>query len=1127
MKNNRANKGILSFLLTAIFIGWEAMAFGQRVSVNLDRASMETFLTTLQQQTDVALLFNEQLVANKIVSVKAKDVDIKDLLKSELPKYGLSYRVSNNQITIIPAAQSEANIVSKIGDVTKQVQVLLSVKGRVFDNSQPPSALSSVTVAEQGTTNAVVTDESGSFSIKVPKGATLTFSSVGLQTKQLVISKNEPSLTVTLTDEVSELNEIVVVGYGVQKKASVTGSVASIQSKDLVKVKTASVTNMLAGRLPGLRAVQRSGAPGDDGASIDIRGYGGMLVIVDGVERGFSELDANDIESISILKDAAAAVYGFKGSNGVLLVTTKKGSETKTKLEYNGYYGVQDVTRYPRMMNAYEYAALYNEAIYNTNPWTGVPAYTNEQLAAYKNGSVGTDWWDEMVQPAAPQSSHNLSVYGGNDKVNFYNSVGYLSQQGILRSNDWNFDRYNIRSNITVNVTKDFSVDLKLSGRYEKRDKPFDSDNLFRQAQVAVPIFSIYANENPNYWQAVGDMANPIHTSYSENAGYENRYRREFNSSLTFNWKLPWVVGLNAKAMVAYDYENSEWKTWQKALNEYTFDASSDTYNEVVLRNLSTLESKQQNYYKPTQQYSLNYNHLFGDKHDVSGMLLWELYNDQTTWVTGYRQFALGLIDNLDYGDAINQTSGGNTTSTAHAGLVGRFNYAYDSRYLLEFSFREDGSYKFQSDRRWGFFPGISLGWRASEESFFKRILPDVDNFKIRGSYAKVGDEGSFDAYQYLEGYTYSGSYVLGDGGLSTGLSSSGLANPWLTWYVSKIMNLGFEGSYKHGLLTAEFDWFRRDRSGLPATRQATLPTIFGESMPQENLNSDLNTGFEISIGHKNKIGQLAYNVTANFSTTRIKNKYVERAVPTNMYDNYRNNTNDRNTGIQWGREVIGQFTSYEDILNSPIQDNNGNKSLLPGDLKFKDVNNDGIIDNNDQAPIGRGTTPTMYYGLNLGVDYKGFDFNLFFQGGAGHDVYISGDVLDPFIQQGLGNGFAFMTDRWHREDPTDPSSPWIPGLMPAARITGQADNRSQNSYTLHDAAYLRLKSLELGYTFPTTWFKQIGLEKVRVYFNGNNLLTFTGKEGLMKYIDPENNDTSLRYYPQLKTYNLGINVIF
>ena len=1009
-------------------------------------------------------------------------------------------------------------------DGIEQADKDITVNGTVIDEFDMPVIGASIIIkGESGV--GTITDFNGKFTLSVPSDAVLQISYIGYKTTEIAVNRQQV-LKVVLQEDTETLDEVVVVGYGIQKKASVTGSVAAISSDKLTEVKTTNVTNMLAGRLPGLRAVQRSGSPGDDEASVDIRGYGDMLVIVDGVERDYSQLDPNDIESISILKDAAAAVYGFKGSNGVLLVTTKKGTEQKAKIEYNGYVGIQQTTRYPKMMNAYQYASLYNEAIYNDNPWIGQNAYSQEQLDSYKNGTAGTDWWNETMRNSAPQTSHNLSVTGGSEKVKYYMSVGYMGQEGILQSNDWNYRRYNVRSNISAEIAKGLTVDLNLSGRYDNRQRPYDAGNIFRSAQMAKPTYSVYANDNPDYWGATGDMPNPVHVSDSDNSGNEDRMRREFNSSLSITWEVPWVKGLIAKAMMAYDYKNTEYKTWRKDLTEYTYDAATDTYTGKDVYT-AHLESQLENYVKPTYQFSLNYNNTFAKVHNVGAMMVWEMYDDKTSYVTGERDFAIGLIPDLDYGNETNQVASGKTQRTAHAGLVGRLNYDYANRYLLEFNFRYDGTYKFQSGKRWGFFPGISAGWRVSEEDFFKDWLPNMDNLKLRGSYAKVGDEGDFDAFQYLEGYETGSTYIMGSNGVTSGLATTGMANTWFTWYESRIMNFGFEASYNRGIISMEFDWFRRNRSGLPATRTGSLPTTFGEDMPQENLNSDINKGFEIVIGHKYSIGDFNYSISANFSTTRIMYDYVEREASTNKYDNWRNNTNNRYKDIRWGKKVIGQFTSYEEILNSPIQDENGNRTLMPGDLKFEDYNNDGIIDDKDTQPIGHGDTPRMYYGLNINTEYKGFDLTAFFQGAAGHDIFVSGDILDPFIQQGLGNGLELMTDRWHREDPTDPYSEWIPGYMPAPRVAGVANNRSSNSWSLHDASYLRLKTVELGYTLPKSLTAKAFIERVRFYVNCNNLLTFTSNDPMMKSIDPENNDSYMRYYPQMRTYNFGVNVTF
>ena len=599
------------------------------------------------------------------------------------------------------------------------------------------------------------------------------------------------------------------------------------------------------------------------------------------------------------------------------------------------------------------------------------------------------------------------------------------------------------------------------------------------------------------------------------------------------------MKGLSAKALFSYDYNNKYSRKWYKEYYEYTYDAVNDVYNASGSHTISELTTQNDNYFRPNGQISLNYKNTFG-KHDIGALVLWEFYNDRTDILKAYRQFTVGALDQIDAGDKTNMDNGGTARVSAHAGLVGRLNYAYDNKYLAELSFRYDGSYKFAPDNRWGFFPAVSLGWRVSEEAFFKEALPMVDNFKIRGSFGKVGDEGvtgytdkdeedgKYRAYQYLMGYRYpSGNYVLGTGGLTNGAKDRGMPNLALTWYESKTTNVGFEASVLSGLINVEFDYFVRKRSGLLTKRQLTLPTTFGQELPVENLNSDRNQGFEIVLGHRHKIGDFTYDVKGNFSTTRIYNEHVERAASANMYDDWRNNNNDRYKDIQWGKVCIGQFQSYEEILNSPIQDNNGNKSLMPGDLKFQDWNNDGIIEGKDDQPIGHGNTPRLYYGLNLYGEYKGFDLTLFFQGAAGHEVFTTGDFMAPFIQQGLGNGITLNLDRWHREDPSDMSSEWIPGYMPALRPTGFSANSGTNTWTRQKANYLRLKTIELGYTFPKKWMQRAGIENLRIYVNSFNTATITSREGIMKYMDPENKDGMFRYYPQMKTFNFGVNLTF
>ena len=1112
----------LFFFSSAICLQAE-MVKSQNKRITLDKSNvrLENILNDIESQTNLLFIYNKNVNVNRKVSVKANDISLEDVLQNLLGN-SVTFKIEGTYIVLSPAS------------VTETKQQTRPVKSNIVDQNGDP--VIGANIVEKGTTNGTISDVNGQFTLNLQqKNPVLVVSYIGFTTKEVPVG-NLSVLNINLSEDSEALEEVVVVGYGVQKRASVTGSVASLQSKDIATVKTPNVSNALAGKLPGLRAVQRSGAPGDDDASIDIRGYGNALVIVDGVERDFKQIDANDIESISILKDASAAVYGFKGANGVILVTTKKGEVGKPKINYNGYVGIQNITRYPEYYDGYEYATLYNEAQQNI----GIAApYSAEDLERFRQGIGTTDWYDEVIRKTAPTTYHNLSVSGGAEKVKYFFSLGLTDQEGIYRSKAFNYKKYNVRSNISAEIVKGFTVDLQLSGRLDTRMKPYEAEPLSRSIQMAKPVFPVYANDNPDYWSNPGDKGNPVHLSDIDNVGYDRRDRREFNGSIGLNWEIPWVKGLSAKALLSYDYNNKYSRKWYKEYYEYAYDATADVYNASGSHTISELTTQNDNYFRPNGQLSMNYKNTFG-KHDLGALILWEFNNDRTDILKAYRQFTVGAIDQMDAGDKTNMNNGGTARVSAHAGLVGRINYAYDNRYLAEVSFRYDGSYKFAPDNRWGFFPAVSLGWRVSEEAFFKEALPMVDNFKIRGSYGKVGDEGvtgytdddekngKYRAYQYLTGYLYpSGSYVLGSGGVTNGAKDRGMPNQALTWYESKTANIGFEASVLSGFVNVEFDYFIRKRTGLLTKRQLTLPTTFGQELPVENLNSDKNQGFEIVLGHRHKIGDFTYDVKANFSTTRIYNEHVERAASANMYDDWRNNSNNRYKDIQWGKVCIGQFESWEEILNSPIQDNNGNKSLMPGDLKFQDWNNDGIIDGKDDQPIGHGNTPRMYYGLNLSGEYKGFDLTLFFQGAAGHEVFTSGDFMSPFIQQGLGSGITLWLDRWHREDPSDMSSEWIPGYMPALRPTGFSANAGNNTWTKQKANYLRLKTIELGYTFPKKWMQRAGIENLRIYVNSFNTATITSRTGIMKYMDPENSDGMFRYYPQMKTFNFGVNLTF
>lgn len=985
------------------------------------------------------------------------------------------------------------------------------VRGTVVDGGNKP--IPGASVIEKGTSHGTVTDVDGRFSIDAKNGTVLEIISLGFVSRTYTVG-SENVIYIVLEEDSMLLDETVVVGYGTQVKASITGAVANVTNKDLITTKAISVANTVVGKLPGLRAVQRSGAPGEDMPEIDIRGFGSALIIVDGVERSFAKLDPNDVESISILKDASAAVYGSKGANGVILVTTKKGAEGRPVFEYNGWAGIQQMTRYPHSYSSYQYAFLSNEAANNI----GLPdVYSPEQMERFINGDgefyKSTDWLDAVTRKTAPVTAHNFSVKGGTKAINYFVSFGVQDQQSYFRSNDWYDRRYNVHANLSAELSPGLVFSVNTTGRLDSRNIS-GGTGVFYNIMTYKPFGSAW------YY---GEPTGPLRDTYY-NYGRAVNDERVLESSFNIRWDVPWVEGLSAEIKASYDIYNYRNKNWSPK-DPYRWEPveSGDVVRSAVGSTFGRLNDQMGTNTTKDIQANITYARKFG-LHDIKAIALYHGTNSTYEWLSGYRQFALNLIPLMSYGDDENKTNGGSEGSSLMHAAVGRLNYAYADKYLAELVFRADASYLFAADKRWGFFPSASLGWRISEEDFIKDSVPWLSNLKLRASYGIVGDCSGFSAFQWMSGYIFpGGKFIFDEGKPTIGLYSSGLANEDLTWYKARTANIGLDAGFFGGKLYFEADVFHRYRSGLMSYRTATIPYEYGVSLPQENLNSDRTFGFEAVLGHSNTIGDLSYNLRANVSLTRTRNAFIERAMDPNRYENWRNNGTERYSGIGWGYRMIGQFQSFEEILSSPIQDGSGNKSLLPGDFKYEDINQDGIINGWDEVPISVGVTPFAYYALNAGLQWKGLDATIFLQGAGGHKLQLGMAFAQPFIDEGNCSGLTMWYDErsYRTED-----GQWVIGKLPPVRKAGFTNNQVSNTYYTLDADYLRLKTLEMGYTLPARWTQSLNISRLRIYVNGNNLLTFT-KGWMLNYIDPENSNPNAWYYPQAKTYNLGITLTF
>lgn len=1012
-------------------------------------------------------------------------------------------------------------------------QTTKSVTGTVLD--EKGNILSGVSVLIKGSKNGTSTDEAGKFTINVKPGDVLIFSMTSYSAVDINVN-TQTNISVRMTPSLSSLGEVVVVGYGTQKKAALTSAVSSIKGSDIVTTKNENVLNSLAGKVPGLRIVQNSSEPGDFSNNFDIRGMGSPLLVVDGVPRtDITRIDPNDIESFSILKDGSAAIYGVRAANGVILITTKRGKKGTMELNYSGSYGWQVPIKFPQSVNAVDWMTLVNEkSMHNANG--GIITYDSAAIAPYLNGTKqSTNWFDAVMRKSAPQTQHNISASGGSDRINYYASLGYTGQQGMFKSGDLNYKRYNIRSNVSAKITSNLTVDLNLNAIMDQKNQPYQAAwYIFRSLWFEPAIQPVYLNNDTNY-PNVGQagVMNPLIMSQADNSGYITFNNKWFQSSVAATYNIPRVPGLNIKGLYSYDYSTNDNKKFNKAFNTYTYNASTKTYTAVLNSSPSTIRREFYEFPKDLAQLSINYTHSFLGKNNVSALLLYETSKQQGDNLYAQRELSIPL-DQLFAGNTTNQVGsmdGGSAKSYTYVykSWVGRVAYDFRQKYFAQFSFREDASSKFRGAQKWGFFPEGELGWRISEENFWKNssILSNVSNLKVRATYGETGDDNNANAYQFLQGYTYpSGGYVFGNDYIS-GVANKGIPNPGMSWYTAKTFDAGLDAEVLKGLVNFTIDYFVRNRSGIPSTQLNSLADVVGVALPQQNLNGDRTKGFDFEIGHKNRIGKLGYNVRATFGYSRTMNTTIIMAKAGNSYLNWKNNTANRWNDIFTGYGSNGQFQSYNEIEYSDIFIP---RNIVVGDYRYEDWNGDGQIGVDDSHPIATKGMPLITYGVIIGVAYKGIDLNMVFQGAGKVNTSYTEQLTTPLWSG--GSALSQFMDRWHpadpKADPYDPNTKWVPGYY---AYTGSVPFNNTLS-NLHSSAYCRLKSLEIGYTIPAEILQHVGIKNLRVFANGYNLLTFTR----LKFLDPEHPSdisaigTGSNYgylYPLDRIYSVGLNVKF
>lgn len=1009
------------------------------------------------------------------------------------------------------------------------------VSGTVLDAAGIPVIGANVVI--QGTTNGAVTDLDGHFIIEEVKvGDKLHVSYIGY-TDQVIAITGASEYTITLKEDSQSLEEVVVVGYGTQKKVNLTGSVATISADNIAAIPVSNISNAMAGRMPGIFSYNKSGMPGVS-SPITIRGVNtpnntNPTYVIDNVIRekeDFDALDPNMIENISVLKDAAsAAVYGSRASNGVIVVTTKRGKNQKPQFTYSGLFGTERPTQNPEIMNAYNRTIyLNNQFMYNGVPETDTRYYTPDEQEYFKTHSTN---WRELAWRNPFTTQHNLSVNGGSDRLSYYMSAGYFSQTGTFDNLD--YQRYNFRSNVDAKVADNFTIGLDVDGTMTDQRTPYwphDSDkdlmNDMYRALLNFPTTEpAYINGKPNATIYNWNILEAI------KQGHMSKKHNTLNAKFSAKWDLPWVEGLTASGMFNYRryYENE--KTVGKEYTLYMHETTGE-HNHIIRDDAPVTGTRTRtengNFvrkdFNETSAYTLNlqlnYNRTFG-KHDVGAMFLYEQYEQwgDTFWAQR-KELLSPILEQLFAGSADSKwkDADGHESEIGRLGYVGRINYGFDNRYLIEANFRYDSSVKWVPGKRWGFFPSVSAGWRITEEPFFKQNdkLKFIDNLKLRASYGTLGNDGGDDVayYQYLSKFNTGTNVVFGSG--ASGILPSVYPSYGITWETTTTADVGFDMSMWNGLLSMEFDYFHKLTSNILMDRKRTIPDTFGASLPKENYAELKNQGCEFLLRHDNKIGNFTYYVSGNFSFAR--NRYTKIDESANAYE----------WEIKTGRPIEfitgyiaeGIARTDEDLVGLPQY--NGGFDWSKGDIILKDIHGsggvggpDGIVDANDQAVLSLYSTknPEIMYGISLGGEWKGIDFTMFFQGVAHRSVMFP-NRGDTWTEQSV-------LDIW--SDAYSPDN--IDGAYPRVGGTGSVGANSQAStFWLMNGNYFRCKNIELGYTLPKEWMSALGVNRCRVYVSGTNLFCFDH----IGIYDPENSgDRGAYQYPLTKSFNFGINVSF
>lgn len=1041
-----------------------------------------------------------------------------------------------------------------------------NVTGKVASGD---TALSGVTVQVKGTRTATQTDANGNFSVSAPSNGTLVFTIIGYAAQEVAIN-NRTNIDVQLQSTNQQLTDVVVVGYSTQRRATVTGSISSVSAKDLVTTPATTTSGALVGKVQGITTRSPDSRPGR-GVNIQIRNMGNPLFVIDGVpytggstnstafgfaqgsgQDVFNNLGLEDIENITILKDASASIYGLRAANGVVLVTTKKGKRESPSINVSGYYGLQNFTRYPKPPSAYVHQRATVEAAQNANqdPTSVLSAAELEKWRlGTDSGYQSYDYFKMVTRPNVPQRYINASASGGTQRSTYYLSISHLDQDAMLK--DFTYQRTNVQANLNTQLANRLQFGTQIGLRLEKTHNVGvpgldDYFNPFLSIFSMWPTEAPYANNNPRYINNTHNVnVNPA-TYKDDVTGWieELWHAMDFKLNAQYDFKF----GLQAKATINYNYQNEDFDGMEYTYPAYIYNPVTGVYQDRPYANGLPVagsvpygnqnpwrEKHKRNVISRYAQFTLNYSKQIGD-HSLAAVAGYERSDYDNTYFVVHTVPSNNFIPLMSFSEQ--DLLDDQWAVEARAGYIGRLNYNYRQKYLLELLGRYDGSYLYNPDRRWGFFSGVSAGWRISQEPFFQNVKV-INDLKLRASYGETGSEAGINAFDYLSGYTYRAGTSVLEGTLVIGTDPRGLPITNLSWVMNRTKNIGLDFALLNSKITGQVDVFERKRTGLPAAKYDVLiPSEVGYGLPNENLNEDATRGIEGLVNYNNRIGKVDYSIGINASYARNWSIYEYKQRFGNSYNEWRTSNQDRLAGVTgagndlfrssaFGYHVIGRFQSQEEIDKHPVNiDGQGNRTMLPGDFIYEDLNKDGIINDLDRKPIGypRGTNPFLSFGTTINASYKGVSLAIVLAGAAMQSFQRSVELQIPFQNNGTSPHYMFE-DRWHREDPYDANSKWIPGTYPAIRRGNTHINYQLNDFWLTNIQYLRVRNVEIGYNLPKNIISKAGMSRFRVYVNATNLITFDNVKDFE--IDPEITSGGGLVYPQQKVITFGFNASF